>query len=155
MRSKLWREVGWRGPEFLYKKKTPLWYANVGVFFFLVFLALLWAQNIFGLAVSAFAFWYFLTQADTRPRVVDYRINQLGVHIEDRLVHFESLTAFEVEKIGPHMLITLSPLTVFSFPITLVAKDENTHRAVELLLEHLPRRPVSPLLHRLTHWLGY
>lgn len=153
--TKLKRSFEWRGPEFLYKKKTPLWYAHVGVFFFLIFLLLLWLNNIFGLAVLAFAFWLFLTKANERPRTVDYKIDPLGIHIEDHTIHYETLEGFMVEKVGNNTVVTLDPTDSFTFPITLVVKQADANQVTELLLEHLPMRRNYSLLHKINQHLHY
>ncbi len=149
------REHSWRGPEFLYKKKTPIWYTNVSVFFFIVFVALLFLNNVLGMAVLAFAFWFFLAQANERPRVVDYKIDALGIHIEDRLISYETLEAFSVESIGQQSVITFDPIESLTFPTSVVIKTHELETVTEILLQHLPQQPRMPFLARITHHLHY
>jgi hypothetical protein len=149
------REFSWRGPEFLYKKKTPLWYANISVFFFVVFLGLLWLNNIPGMAVLAFALWLFLTKANERPRTVDYKIDPLGIHIEDHTFHYEGFESFSVEVIGTNAVVSLDPAEWLTFPTNLIVKHHDLEEIVTLLTDHLPERTNYSLIHKITHRLHY
>lgn len=149
------REHSWRGPEFLYKKKTPIWYTNVSVFFFIVFVALLFLNNVLGMAVLAFAFWFFLAQANERPRIVDYKIDALGIHVEDRLISYQTIEAFSVESIGQHTVIVFDPMGSLTFPTSIVIKKHELEEVREILLRHLPQQPGMPFIARITHRLHY
>src|SRR4051812_39577346 len=87
----------WRAPEFLYRKKTILWYTHVSVFFFIALLALFLIHNWLGVAIVLALFWLFLAKANDHPRVIDYAVGPEGITHDERVINYSSIASFSVD----------------------------------------------------------
>lgn len=155
MSHSLRKSATWRAPSHLYQKKTPLWYTHVAVFFFAIFLLFMAIENWIGLVAVAVAFWFFLSKANDKPKVVDYKVDSITIQIEDRVIHYEELGAFAVEKIKSSYVIELDSKSPFTLPITLVVKPAEIEAVTEILLGRLPQKTGYSFMRQLTHWLHY
>jgi hypothetical protein len=132
------RGIRWRAPEFLYRKKTLLWYTNVCVFFFVVILLLVLAQNWLGIGVVAIIFWFFLARADLHPKTIDYRVAPDGVYVGEHKVALSDISSFSVDDAGRWTVITLNPEIIFASPVTLIVNRAIADKVVDRLNDRLP-----------------
>ena len=147
--------ITWRGPEFLYKPKTPLWYLNVSVYFFLVLIALFFLKNIPGGIIVALLFWYFIAQADARPNIIDYKIDKNGIKVGEKTFDFSEIHSFSVDFSHAVPIIVIDLNYQFSVPITIVAKKGNIDAVTDYLLHYIPLETNFSFIRWLTHWLHY
>jgi hypothetical protein len=149
------RKISWRGPEFLYQKKTPLWYTNVCVFFFLALLAFFFIKNYIAIVIVSLLFWYFLDKSDDHPRIVDYSIDKSGIMIDDRKINFGEIHSFTLDDSHKAPVIVCDLNYPLAFPITIVCKDDNVEEVAETLMQFIPFRNEFSLIRWITHWLHY
>jgi hypothetical protein len=149
------RVVHWRAPEFLYKEKTPLWYTNVSVFFFVVLLALFLINNYVGVGVILLAAWVFLANSNDKPRTVDYTVDRKGIKIDDRVIAFSDIESFSINVKTKHPVVLLDLHYPFSLPVTVVIKEAEFDTVVNILLDYVPLKHDNSILRWLAQILHY
>jgi hypothetical protein len=149
------RAIIWRAPQFLYKKKTLLWYTHVTVFFFAVIVALFLLKVWGGVIAVSLLFWFFLAKSEEKPKVVEYRVDKQGIMIDGHLFPFSEIHSFILDTSQGVPIITLDLNYAFALPVTMIVKKQHVDEVIELLLQHLPMRTNFSFTRWLTHWLRY
>jgi hypothetical protein len=147
--------VSWRAPEYVFKKKTLLWYTDVTIVFVVALTCLLLLDLKFGAFISLFLFWAFLAKANEHPHLVNYEVSPKGIQIGDRAVMYSELRSFSVDKTKNTPVITLYLEDSFSLPITMVVKKDHIEEVVEQLLPNVPIDTRFSFSRWLSHWLHY
>ncbi len=149
------RSVAWRAPEFLYRKKTLVWYTNVSVFFFVALVALLYLNNWPGAIILAGLFWFFIAHANDHPKTVDYKVDASGLTVGDRHVNYSEISSFSLDLSHNTPLILLELNYFLALPVTLLVKKDEIEDVANILLLHVPQRNEFSLIRWITHWLHY
>lgn len=147
--------IEWRGPEFLFKPKTLLWYTHVLIFFFLVISLLIFIGNWPGAGVITLLFIVFILKSNDRPRTVTYSVNDAGITIGETKIAYSEIHSFSLDEDHTHPVFVLDLNYYFALPVTLVAKKENVEEIKGQLLQMLPRQKKVSFLRWLTHLLHY
>ncbi len=149
------RAITWRAPQFVFKKKTLLWYTHVSVFMFVVLIFLFLAHNWAGALIVALLYWLFLTKSGDRPKIIDYKLDADGVTADDQTIDYSSIASFSLDTATKDPIILLELNTPMAIPVTLLVPTEQVEAVTERLLQHVPLNPRVSLLRRLTHLLHY
>jgi hypothetical protein len=149
------KSLHWRAPEFLYKKKTLIWYMNICVFFFLVLLLFFFLKQWYGMAIIALLFCFFMSKSEERPRVVDYKLDRTGVTVDGRTIPYDEIDSFTIEGTSGSPVIVLDLSYRFSLPVTLIVKKSEFEDAIDVLLQYVPLRTGFSFIRWLTHYLHY
>jgi hypothetical protein len=149
------KSLTWRAPEFLYKKKTPLWYTHISVFFFLVFTLFFFARMYWALAIIGALYWFFITHADDQPKTVDYKIDSHSITVGERKLSYGEIHSFTVDASNSHPVIVLDLNYTLSLPVTLIVKKSELDETKELLSRYLPGQNKLSFIRWLTHKLHY
>ncbi len=147
--------IEWRGPEFLFKPKTPLWYTHIIVFFFIVATLLIFIGNWPGAGVITLLFIVFLLKSNDRPRTVSYRVDDTGVTVGETKIAYSEIHSFAVDSDHSHPVIILDLNYYFALPVTLVARKDTEEEIRTKLLQFLPMQKKVSFLRWLTHLLHY
>lgn len=150
-----YRPLHWRAPEFLYKKKTLLWYTHIAIFFFVVFLLMVVLKQWFALVLTIILFLVFISHSDVRPKTVDYRIDKNSISIGERKIMFSDIRSFAFESAHAQPIIILDLDAPLALPITLILKEEIADEVLGRLLQVLPLNDEVSLIRWITHWLHY
>ncbi len=149
------RSFHWRAPEFLYKKKTAMWYVAVGVFFLAILLLFLLGKSWFAALIVALAFWLFLSYAEKHPGLVEYKVDNTGISIGDKIITYGEIHSFTVDTTSDTPVISLNTNYPFAMPVVMVVKKADLDDVLNILIEHIPyQRDVSLMrwLMRLIHY---
>ncbi len=147
--------IEWRGPEFLFKKKTLLWYTHIVVFFFIIVALLLFTGNWPGAIVVTILFVIFILKSNDKPRIITYQIDDTGITAGDTVTKYSEIHSFTLDNSHAHPVIVLDLNYYLALPITLVVKKDQLEDVQKLLLSHLPMQRSVPFLRWLTHLLHY
>lgn len=132
------KSIHWEAPEFPYREKTPLWYTNVMVFYGLVVLLFFFIGNYYAILITSLLFWYFLSQANEKPRVVSYKIDVNGITIGDRLITYTEIRSLSVDTVGRLPVVTLDLTHTFSLPLILMVKKHDFEEIIDALMRYVP-----------------
>lgn len=149
------RAISWRAPEYLFRKKSLIWYVNVSVFFFLAFMALFSLQQWPGVIIVTLLFWFFIAHAQDRPRVIAYSIDRHGIHLGERIITYGEIAHFSLDVSHISPVITLELNYSFAMPITMVVKKEVLDDVMENLSRTVSQSHEFSLFRWITHRLHY
>lgn len=93
------------------------------------------------LAIAGIIFCVFSARA---PRVLEYSVNEQGVHIGPRLFPYHDLRSFAVSQEGPLPSILLIPLKRFLPPITVFYEPQSEDAILAVLSSYLPLEQKQP-----------
>lgn len=139
------QDISWTASEYVSHDKTVSWFALAG----LVVVAIAgiiylvtreWISavvvGVLGIAFAAFA--------ARPPGVLDYALNNQGVHIGSHVYPYGMFRSFSVLQEGGVQSILLVPLQRFGLPITIYYDPADEERIIEVLGGHLPHENRNP-----------
>jgi len=153
--------ISWQAYEYIHEPKSSDWYWAL----FVISLAILGAAIIFGnyifaILVIVVTFSLAIHAHHHEPRLVDFKLNEKGVRINDVFYPYKTLESFDIEthetEIGTFAKVfikskkTLMPLIVI--PIAEVHPDDVHEYLSIFLLEGEHRESLG---HKLLEWLGF
>lgn len=147
--------VNWRAPEYFSKKKTGVWYAGIGLFFFAVMTLFFFLHSWLASLAVILVFWLFLKYAEATPPVVKYSVSERGITIGDRHLGYSEIHSFVVDFAHGTPLIVLETDYPLAVPRTILVPKNKLAAVLDLLLEHLPQRREFSFIRWLTHLLHY
>lgn len=93
-------DIRWQAPEFEHRPKNALWYWT-SMFAALLFLGLaVWQRNFFFAVFILIAEVLVIVWGSIEPRVIQFEINDIGVHIDDKRYPMKELRSFEADLDG-------------------------------------------------------
>lgn len=149
------RSFHWRAPEFVYKKKTAKWYLAIGIFFLIILSVFILGKSWFAAMIVALSFWLFLSYAEKHPKLVDYKVDNTGITIGDKVITYGEIHSFTVDTTGETQTISLNTNYPFAMPVTMVVKKDNIDDVLNILIEHIPYQRDLSFLRWLTRLLHY
>lgn len=147
--------ITWHGPEFLYKRKTLIWYTNIFVFFFFVFLLFFLLKNYLAIAIVSALCWYAITRAEDHPRTIAYKIDNHGISVGPRKISYGELHSFSVDTSNSLPVIVLDTNAALEMPVTMVIKKSELDEIVDRLSQQVPMENKLSFIYWLTHKLHY
>lgn len=131
--------VEWTASEFMAHHKSTSWYAALALAAVIVagFIYILTKDEITaGVILFAAAVMGFV--AGRKPRTLNYRVAQDGVHIDAKVYTYQDYKAFSIIDEGAINSIKLVPLKRFLPPISMYYAPQDEKKIVEALSDYLP-----------------
>ncbi|MFA5004357.1 MAG: hypothetical protein WC498_03735 [Candidatus Saccharimonadales bacterium] len=133
-------DLTWTASEFIAHEKTAGWYGMLSVAALLVVTAVYFitGHDIFStgtVLVVAIAFGLF---AGRQPKVLQYGLSGVGLHIGDKTYGYQDFKSFSVSEEGAIVGIVLTPLKRFMPNLTIYLAPEMEDKIVDVLAERLP-----------------
>jgi hypothetical protein len=132
--------ITWTAQEYIHLDKSPLWF----VILIVVALGLI-ALDIFLIKSWTFSFLVVIMTVAiiiyTRrpPRTLTYALSpSQGLHVGEKLYHFDEFKAFGVIKDGDHHSIMLIPRKRFATGVSVYFPEEAGEKIVDILGSRLP-----------------
>jgi len=131
--------VSWTASEFIAHDKAPSWYAGLAAAAFLLavaiyFLAHDWISIVVIIIITAI----FGVFAGRKPRVLNYELDQSGLHIADKFYPYADFKSFSVMEEGGINGIWLMPLKRFMPSITIYYAPPDEDGIMQVLGNYLP-----------------
>lgn len=149
--------VSWTASEFIYNQKTTGWYVALGVVTVLVGAGIYFVtRDYITLGMIGVAGILFGVIASRKPRELEYRIDDTGIHIGEKLYPFSGFKSFSLMQESGIESIWLMPLKRFMPSISLYFAPEDKDKIVDSLSGALPVQPreLDPL-DKLIHKIGF
>ena len=150
--------ISWQTPEYEHFKKTPDWFWAVGI----ISASIVIASILFGnylLAIFVLLAVFSLGMYSVRePRIIDIKIDPIGITIHNTLFPFATLEAFHIDARGHIPKVLIKSKKTFVPLITIIIDEEtiSTEEIHSLLAYHLPEEELSePTLVQLMDFLGF
>ncbi len=136
--------VHWTASEFVAHDKAFGWYLILAactlVVAAIVYLA---AQDVVAVVVIILAAIAFGIFAARKPRVLNYVIDDKGLHVEDKTYPYESFKSFSVIQDDAIHSVLLMPMKRFMPSLTIYYAPEDEPRIVDALADYLPFQPAE------------
>ena len=132
--------ITWTAQEYVHIDKSPMWFVLfalvvLGLIALDVFLFQSWSFSVLVVVMAAAVIIY------TRrpPRTLTYALSEAqGLHVGERLYHFDDFKAFGVIRDGEHHSIMLIPRKRFAPGVSVYFPEEAGERIVDILGRRLP-----------------
>lgn len=138
-------EASWTASEYIAHHKGANWYVLLGLITFgLAFLVYLVSRDVITvitIAVVAVSFGFF---ASRPPRTLNYKIDQNGITIGDKLYPYVILRSFSVQQEGGIRSIFLTPLKRFMPGISLYYPPDQEDLILNTISSYLPHEERQP-----------
>lgn len=147
--------VSWTASEFIAHEKGAPWYlALVFVTAMLTALIYLFTKDKISSGVVVIAAIIFGTYAARKPRTLEYRLDDTGLHVADKFYDYDQFRSFMVVQEGAFQSITFMPLKRFMPSLTIYCSPEDEQKVTDLLADRLPMEnrghdPLDRFLHRI------
>jgi hypothetical protein len=136
--------VEWTASEFVAHDKSVSWYVLVAMGGFIIAaIVFLITRDIFSTAIIAILAVAFGIAGSQKPRVLQYRLDNTGITIGNKLRSYGNFKSFMLMQDGPLISITLMPLKRFMPALSIYFSLEDEQRIVEALSTHLPLQPAG------------
>jgi len=153
--------ISWRAYEYIHEPKTADWYWALGIIgLSIAGAAVIFGNYIFALLAIVVIISLAIHAHHHEPRLVDFKLTEKGVRIDDIFYPYKTLESFAIEthetEIGTFAKIfikskkTLMPLIVI--PIAEVHPDD-IHEYLSIFIEE--GEHTESIGHRLLEWLGF
>lgn len=136
------KEVSWRAAEYRYFKKSPTWYMWVMGGTVLLIIFSIWQNNFFFAVFIAIAAVMVIFMGKKKPRVIDFKIDEEGVHIgKDTFYPYKNLEWFAI-RTRPESLneIVVRRDSKINPIVKIQADSKVTPKAREILKEKLEEK---------------
>src|SRR3989338_4913901 len=97
------KEIIWRAAEYKHTEKNLEWYFFVGATTLILIVFALWQKNFFFAVFILIATAMLFTYSRKKPQIVEFKINNEGIGIENDFYKYETLESFTVRKRPEHL----------------------------------------------------
>lgn len=149
--------VSWEASEFVHHEKDPMWFATlIGATLILIALSIFLIRSFsFTLLVVVMACTVIFL-ALRPPRVLSYRLNSLGLMINQKQYDFHDFRAFGLQQDGGLYFITLIPVKRFMPSLDVYFPHERGEEIIDLIGGRVPMKTIKPdFLDKLTRQLRF
>lgn len=137
--------VSWTASEYIDHAKGPAWFAMVGIGIILLSVVVYFLLKDFVAPVLlALAGTTVAIFAGRKPQVIQYAIDDNGIHIGQRAYSYGDFKSFSLTEAGPLPAILLTPLKRFLPPITIFYDPNEEDKIVDALADYLPHEDKEP-----------
>jgi hypothetical protein len=137
--------VSWTASEYIDHAKGPAWFAMVGVGIILLSVVVYFLLKDFVAPILlALAGTTVAVFAGRKPQVIQYAIDDSGIHIGQRTYSYGDFKSFSLTEAGPLPAILLTPLKRFLPPITIFYDPNEEDKIVDALADYLPHEDKEP-----------
>lgn len=132
--------ISWSASEFIAYHKSFVWYLQIFVVLVVVAAVLFFlTRDVISTVSVVLIGILFIVFAGRKPRVLNYGIDESGIHIGEKLYPFASLRSFAVVDEGQLHSITLLPLQRFMPAVSMYFEPQDEAKIVETLGAYLPK----------------
>jgi hypothetical protein len=137
--------ISWEASESIHHEKDALWFVGV-----LAISALLCVLSIFVLKSWSFTLLIvvmavaLIVFAKRPPRVMQYKLSEQGIEVNERFHPFTEFRAFGIVQDGPFHYITLLPIKRFMPAMDVYFPEEYGEDIVDLLGSKIPMQTIKP-----------
>lgn len=136
--------VEWTASEFVAHQKGAGWYLLLAIIAGVAAAAIyLLTGDMVAAGVILFAALAFGIFAARKPRVLRYRVDSDGLHIEDKLYHYGNFKSFAVIEEDAIHSVTLLPMKRFMPALSVYYAPEDESKIVDALADYLPLQPAQ------------
>jgi hypothetical protein len=133
------QDLSWTAAEFVAHHKGAAWYlALAGVACLLSAIVFLLTHDLFSTGVILFVLLLFGIYASRQPRMQQYGLDGMGLHVGPKTYTFREFKTFSVTEEGSVVSIILMPLKRFMPPLTIYVGPESEDAVVTMLSQYLP-----------------
>lgn len=133
--------ISWTASEYIAHDKSPFWYVSVSlmVFAFAGLILILdgvdsWLSPLLIILAGVI----FMVAASRKPQILEYMVDDSGIHVGKKLFHYSQFKSFSLVPEGPIMTIVLTPLQRFMPSLTIYYETKDQESIVEVLSSYLP-----------------
>lgn len=131
----------WQAPEFEKKEKNKSWFIIPAIITIIIGIIAIATENILFLILILLGFFTFYIYAKKEPRTINFKINEKGVEIDNKLHHFESLKSFWVFYDPPMEKELSFRSKKITFPyLRIPLAEQNPNEIRKYLLKFLPEK---------------
>jgi hypothetical protein len=132
-------EVTWSASEFIAHNKGIGWFVALAAVTVAIDIALylLIKDVLTAVVVPVFAILFGITAA-RKPRVMEYRLNGVGLYIGSRFYPYGEFKSFSIQEDGAFASIVFSPLKRFMPPTSIYFGPDDEDKIFAVLSQHLP-----------------
>ncbi len=135
----LTKPISWTASEYVAHPKTILWFIGVGgVVAALTVIIYLITKDLVSAVVMAVIGMTFGAFAARNPQVLEYGLDETGLHIGSKLYPYERFKSFSIMQEGAIRSILLMPLQRFMPPLTVYYDPEDEDKIIKVLGTFLP-----------------
>lgn len=147
--------VSWSASEYIEHDKQATWFIALGMFA-IVCCAIIYllTQDTVTTGAVGIAIVLFGITASRKPKVLEYKLDNTGIHIGGKLYMYDRFKSFSVIHEGALNSIHLSPLGRIAPPLSLYYPPDQEEQIVNMLANYLPHEershdPVDRLMRRI------
>jgi hypothetical protein len=131
----------WQAPEFEKKEKTNSWFIIPAIITIILGIIALITENFLFLILILLTFFVFYVYAKKEPKIIKFKINEKGIHIDDKIYLFESLRSFWIFYDPPIEKDISFKSKKATFPyIRIPIAEQNPSEIRKYLLKFLPEK---------------
>lgn len=149
--------ISWTASEYLIHHKSSGWYIALGgITAALAILIWLVTEDIVSVVVVSIVGLVFGIGASRQPRVLDYRVDEQGLHMGNKTYAYEEFKSFSVLVEESLSSILLIPLKRFMPGVSIYYPPEQELAIAQVLGLYLPHEERKPdMVDRLMHKVRY
>lgn len=131
--------ITWTASEFIAHEKNARWYLLLGLAT-IVLAALVWflTKDMISTITVIAAATILALAASKKPRIIEYRIGQDGLHIAQRDYPFELFRSFAIVHEGAFSSLVFIPLKRFAMLTTAYYDPLDESKIIDLLASRIP-----------------
>jgi hypothetical protein len=131
--------ISWTASEFIAHDKDMTWFAALGaVTALLVALTFLLTRDFVSTGIVLVVIICFGAFAVRKPRILPYRLDHVGLHVDQKTYHYDQLKSFSLIQEGGVRSIQLMPLKRFMPPISIYMDPSDEDKIIDVLANYLP-----------------
>ena len=136
--------VSWSASEFVAHQKGVGWYLLLALVTAAVSgIIFITTHDFIATGVVIFAAIAFGSFAARQPRVLQYQIDNDGLHIAEKLYHYENFKSFSVIEDDAIHLVMLMPMRRFMPALSIYYAPEDESKIINALADFLPFEPAQ------------
>lgn len=147
--------INWTASEFVEHEKNFAWYVGF-LFIAIVGIGIIYliTRDLFSVVVLGLFAIAFIIFAARKPKVLNYSVNESGIHIGEKFYAFGQFKSYAVIDEGVIRSISLMPLKRFMPALNLYFAPDDEHKITEFIGSFLPREErkqdaIDRLMHKI------
>jgi len=131
--------LSWNAPEFIFTEKPAGWYIGLVIFFLALIIVAIVTRQWLSIGVFAVMGVTVAIYANRRPRVLNYSLTNLGVHVGDKKYKFDNFGGFFESDDYGQLVFELIPTKRFAPLVSLPAVTEYQNQIEQSISAVLPK----------------
>lgn len=137
--------ISWTASEYVAHHKSPLWFIGLGlVVSVLALITYFVTSEIITTVVTVVIGLSFGIFGARPPQVLQYSLDEKGLHISGKLYPYERIKSFCIRQEGPIHSVLLIPLQRFMPPISVYYDQADEDKIMNVITAHIPHEEQNP-----------